>query len=594
MSFKIFAASFVFLVNTNAFAQEKPKIVHPIDSTEVAYHLVMDMLVVTPRVEVPSSISKSRMTLAHGNASHKLASESDLTTTIPDVTADLERDLPGLITFYMPNGIPILTKQTQNHALTPAIPYNSIDLSISEPTAALSGPDAVVTFRPTYYATKNVVLDPLHQGASIAAGEDKMFSAAFVIEHTSPRLLENYIEELNAYAKTTSGLVAARFKTQNSKIEVVGQHLYSDNEFGALFDVNTFRNTSRMYSGFATVTHTFGALSLEAGYGQQSERTRNRLDEVYKELHSDEEALFAHSYKFGLTLHRTSLMVMHHNVDRSILNSFSNLRDTQVILTRKQPLRDYLHAIISGRVDYHDNETHPSASLKLIFEATNNLILTLNTAHLYDPIISMGMNSNLRDATNFTKPITTQFVSIHSNYTTSEWQVESDLKMKNVSLSWYNKAADIRGMVWGGSLQRTFWMERNALTLRLSSRLRWMKLDVNNGVQQMPGPTPFMLGFRTEYATDGYGISVDAQVYSSRTQSLADEVNIDLGGLILLNLGVSKRIGLASMGLSIGNSLGLVTENNLLAYQRRISETDSEVEFIVAPFIPAISVGFDF
>lgn len=594
MPFKIVVASFLFLVNTYAFAQEKPIIVTSQDSTYFTYNLVMDGVTVTPRDEIPQSIQRNRTTLSHGNAAHKLAAESELTTTIPGVTADLERDLPGLITFYTANGIPILTKQTQNHALTPALPYNSIDLSISEPTAALSGPDAIITFRPTYRTTRNMILDPLHQGASLAGGEDSRFSAALVTEHTSPRLLEDYIEELNAFAQTISGLAAARFKTERSKLEVVGQHLYSDNEFGALFDVHLFRETSRMYSGFATATHNIGSLTLEAGYGQQRTTARTQLDEVYKELHSDQEKLLAHSYKFGVNTSRTSLAVLYHDVERTLKDTTTGVNGTQVILTRKQPLADHIHVTVSGRVDYHDKQTHPSASVQLMYAATNNLILMINAGHLYDPITSQGMSSDLRDATKYTKPITTKYTSIHANYSTPDWQITSDVKVKNVSLSWYKHPAEIRGVVLGSSVQRTFRWDHQALTLRMSARKRWMDLDVNSRVQQMPGPTPLKVGFRAEYATDGYGVTLDTQIYSSRTQSLSDQVTTDLGGLLLLNFGASKRFGPVNMGLSIGNSLGLIRENKLLAYQRRTSESDREIDHIVAPFIPGISVGIDF
>ena len=592
---KIYAASILFLVNTYAFAQEKPIIATSKDSTFVAYHLVMDSLIVTPRDETPQSILRNRTTLAHGNAAHKFAADTELTTAIPGVTADLERDLPGLITFYTANGIPILTKQTQNHSLTPAIPYNIIDLSISEPGAALSGPDAVVTYRPIYKSTKNIILDPLHQGVSFAGGENRRFSAALVTEYTSPGLLENYIDELDAYAQTTSGLAAARFKTERSKLEVMGQHLYSDNEFGALFDVNLFRETSSMYSGFAAATHNIGPLTFEAGYGHQRATARTQMDELHKELHSDQETLLAHSYKFGVNVNRTSLAVFYHDVERTFADTTTGVLDTQVIATHKQPVADYIFVTVSGRIDHHDNQTHPSASVKLMYAATENIILEVNAAHLYDPIISQGMGSDLRDATKYTKPITTQYASIHSRYSTPYWQITTDVKVKSVSLSWYNQPAEINGIVLGNSVQRTFWWDHRALTLRISTRQRWMKLDVNGrDQQQMPGPTPFKAGIRAEYATDGYGVSVDAQIYSSRTQSLKEHITVDLGKLLLLNFGVTKRFGPVNMGLSIGNSLGLFRENKLLAYQRRISEVDSEIEYIMAPFIPGISVGIDF
>ncbi|HET8865046.1 MAG TPA: hypothetical protein VFM80_05050 [Gracilimonas sp.] len=593
MPFKILVASFLFLVNSYAFAQKKPVTGTSKDSTNVTYHLVMDDLNVTPRDIIPQSINRNRITLAHGNPAHKLIAESELTTTIPGVTANLERDLPGLITFYMANGIPILTKQTQNHALTPSIPYSGIDLALSEPTAALSGPDAVITLRPTYKTIKNITLNPLHLGASLAGGENKKFSAALVAEHTSPILLEDYIEELDAYAQTTSGLVATRFKTQRTKLEVMGQFLSSNNEFEELFDVKLFQNTSRMYAGFATATQDIGPFTLEAGYGQQHANVRTKKDEVYKELHGGKEKLLVHSYKFGVNGNRTSLAVLYHDMERTLLDTTTRFLDTQIILTRKQPLADNFYVTVNGRTDHHDNQISPSASVQFLYSPTNNFMLTVNAAHLYDPIISKGMSGNFRDATNFTKPITTQYASIHSGYSTKKWQITSDVKVQSVALSWYDQPAEIRGAVFGSSVQRTFWWEHRALTLRMSTRVRLMKLDVNDQIQQMPGPTPFMGGFRAEYATDGYGLMVDTQIYSSRTQSLEDQVYADLGGLLLLNFGLTKRFGPVNMGLSIGNSLGLFRENKLVAYQLRTSDTESEIDYIVAPFVPGVSVGID-
>lgn len=298
MKFFIVLITGVFLlVNSTSFSQEKSPILTTPDSIFVSHTITLDSLLVTSN-KIPKPLQRNRTSLSHGNPVHKLVSETDLTTVIPGITADLERDLPGLITFYTANGLPVLTKHTQNHSLTPTVPYAIIHPELKEPDAMLIGSDAVVTLTPGYAPSKNVFFDPLHQGISIATGERKQFSAAFVAEHSSPKLLEGLIEELSAYADTYSGLAAARFRTNRTKVEVTAQHQYSDNEFGALFDVHLFREIDRMTAGFASVTHDLGAISIEAGYGYQQAKAHTQLEEIYKDYHTETDELRTHSYKF--------------------------------------------------------------------------------------------------------------------------------------------------------------------------------------------------------------------------------------------------------------------------------------------------------
>lgn len=592
---KVLLVFVLFLVNSIAFSQEKSFIVTTPDSMYVSHQITMDSLLVTPD-KTPQSLQRNRTALSHGNPVHKLAAETDLTTVIPGVTADLERDLPGLITFYTAHGLPILTKQTQNHSLTPTIPYALITPKLQEPDAMQSGSDAIVTLTPTYLSTKNVFFDPLHQAGSIATGERKPFSAAIVAEHSSPKLLEGVIEELNAYAETYSGLAAARYRSHRTEVEVIAQHQYSDNEFGALFDVHLFRETDQMTAGFASATHNLGALSIEAGYGHQRAKARTQLDEVYKEMHSEMDKLQANSYKVALHTNKTSLAFLYHDVQRSLPDTATGVRDMQLILSHKLALTNRAHLNMDAKLDHHDQITKPSMSVRGLFAPTNDLFFEASIAHLYDPVTNQSMNSGLRDATARTVPITTNYASMQVSYEPMGWQFKTNFTAKDVSLSWYEQLATIKGLILGASAQRTITWDNRALALRVTARKRWMELNVlDEQSMQMPGPAPIQIGVRTEYATGRFGVSLEVHYYSKRTQSLLEDLTTSLGELLLLNIGVTKQIGSVNAGLSIGNVLGMIRENKMYAYQQRISDHDSKVEYIVAPpFIPGVSVNLDF
>lgn len=594
--FKTIAASAILLMNTYALAQEKPLIITTPDTSYVSHLISLDSVIVTPQDVTPGILKRNRVVLSHGNPVHRLAAETELSTVIPGVTAELERDLPGLINFYTINGLPILTKQTQNHSLTPTLPYTHISPDLSEPNAMLSGSDAVITLTPTYEATRNIFIGPLHQAASIATGDKKVFSAALVAEHSSPGPLEDVIEELSAYANTYSGLANARIKSSRTQLDITAQHQYSDNEFGALFDVHLFRETDVMSSGFATATHDFGLLTLEAGYGHQKAKARTQLDEIYKDFHTETETLRANSYKFAMHLNETSLAFLYHDVQRKLADSAeTGVQNAQFVLMHGIALTKNLHFNLNTRLDHNDHSTRPSISIQSFISPGKNLLLEVNLAHLYDPVINQSMNSGLRDATVFSDPITTNYASIKTSYNTQEWLLSTSITAKKVSLSWYEQSSQIEGAILGASAQRTISWNEKAFALRLTARKRWLDLETPKQKTQMPGPAPLQVGFRAEYVTENFGITLDAHYHSSRTQSLSDEFTTSLGDLILFNVGLTKRFGPVNTGLSIGNVFGMFRENKMYAYQKRINEHESEVEYIVAPpFIPGISLNLDF
>jgi hypothetical protein len=251
---------------------------------------------------------------------------------------------------------------------------------------------------------------------------------------------------------------------------------------------------------------------------------------------------------------------------------------------------------MAAKLDHHDQITKPSMSIHAIFELAKNVFFETSFAHLYDPITNQGMRSGLRDATAQSDPITTNYASMQISYEPAGWEFNTSVTAKHVSLSWYERPATIQGIILGASAQRTITWDDRAFTMRITTRNRWMELDVIGGqTQQMPGPASVQTGMRMEYVTGRFGVSMEAHFYSSRTQSLSEDLTTSLGQLLLLNAGVTKQFGRVNTGLSVGNLFGMFRENKIFAYQQRISEDESKIEYIVAPpIIPGISLNIDF
>jgi len=318
---------------------------------------------------------------------------------------------------------------------------------------------------------------------------------------------------------------------------------------------------------------------------------------VYKEYHSDTDELQAHSYKLGFHANRISLAVLYHDVQRTLPDTASGIQDLQLILSQKVALSNRAHINMDLKLDHHDQLTKPSMSLRALFAPTTNLFLEARVAHLYDPITNQGMNSGLREATARSAPITTNYASMQISYKPTGWKFMTSVIAKEVSLSWYEQPATIKGITVGASAHRMITWDERALAVRITTRKRWMKLDVisEQTTRQVPGPAPVQVGVRTEYATGSFGVSLEAHFYSSRSQSLSDDLTASLGQLLLLNAGVSKQFSSVNAGLSIGNIIGMYRENKMFAYQQRINADESKIEYIVAPpFIPGVSLNIDF
>lgn len=594
--FKVVLAILVIFVNSNAIAQEKPVIDAKQDSTFESHYIQLDSLFVTPNGSTPLVLQRNRNALTHGNAAHKISAESELTSVMPGITANLERDLPGLVTFYFTNGFPILTKQSQNHSLTPTMAYAVMDPSVSEPTAMKPGPDAVVTLTPIYENTRNVMIDPLHQRGSFVAGEQKMVSLGLVAAHSSPNLLEEYIEELSAYAKTYSGLFSVRIRTPRSMVEVTGQHQVSENEFSSMFDVNRYEENDDLSMLFASANHKWGILQLETGYGYQTANSNIVIDEIYLDDYNTSQSLLSNSYKFSLQIKNTSLTAFYHDVKRAWSYAESEIQNTQIVLTHEQTVTRFAHLIASTRVDFHDDVHEHSVSGQLLISPTRSLLFEVNITRLYDPISSNVMSSSIRYVTDYkTDPITTQYASIQTQYSPNGWELKTNMIIRSIEQFWYGNPSKLEGVVLAASVMRTITWGSRVLSLKLNTRKRWMDLIVVNQPEiPMPGPPPLQAGIRTEFGTNQFGLLIDSQIHLNRTQMLTEEMIAPLGNLILLNAGFTKRFGTLNLGVTVGNALGNIYDNKLFAYQRRINEQEREVNYVKVPFFPGISVELDF
>lgn len=206
------------------------------------------------------------------------------------------------------------------------------------------------------------------------------------------------------------------------------------------------------------------------------------------------------------------------------------------------------------------------------------------------------MNSNIYDANGYsTEPTTTNYASFQASYSPHGWELKANTIYRNISKYWYRQRSEIEGFVAGASIKRTFTRGEKILAIRLNVRKRWMNLIIaDHDPVQMPGPPPLQAGLRTEFGSNRVGISIDTQLHLDRTQSLSDDLIVPIGDLLLLNLGVTTKLGPVSLGVTIGNALGRVYDNKLFAYEKRVNYSDREVDFIAAPFIPGISLGFDF
>lgn len=594
---KLILATAIIVFNTQAIAQEIPEIAAEHDSTFVDHYIEMDSLLVTPNGSTPLVIQRNRNALTHGNPAHKITAESDLTSTIPGVTANLERDLPGLVMFYSAHGFPILTKQSQNHSLTPSMAYALINPTVSEPTAVQPGADAVVRLAPTYKNTRNIIVDPLHQRGSFVGGEENIVSVGLVAEHSSPGLLEGYIEELSAYAKTYSGVLSTRIRTSRSTIEVTGQHQVSENEFGALFDVNRYEVNDNMSTLFASANHEWGVLQMEAAYAYQTASANTEIDELYLDNYNKTQSLLSNSFKLSLGIKNTSLTAFYHDIERSWLDTESQIQNTQIILTHEQAITKFLHLILSTRVDHHDDIYEQSFSSQILITPTRSLLFKINIAHLYDPITSNVMNSSIHyvNDSRSDDPISTRYASIKTQYTPYGWELKTSLIVRSIEQPWFDKPSKMEGVVLGASVKRTFIWGSRALSLKINTRKRWIDLIVVDQPRiSMPGPPPLHLGFRSEFGTNRFGLMIDSQLHLNRDQLLTEDLITPLGKLILLNVGATTRFGPANLGVTVGNTLGSIYDNKLYAYQRRINEDEREIDYVKAAFYPGISIEIDF
>lgn len=525
-----------------------------------------------------------------------------MTTAMPGYNAELQRDLPGLVSFYTPHGMPILTRQTQNHSLTSTIPYAIVDPQISEPTAARSGPDAIITLGNDLRDENTAVADPLHQGISVSTKHQRL-SAGAVAEHTAPGPLEHLIKELEAYSTIWSGYAAAKYRRQNTSAQVHGQHTSSQGEFGKLFDLDSFQETDRVSTAFAHLEHCLDKLCIEAGYGLQRGRSERLIekdlgrqpDDIWRERRS--ERLRADSYQAGIRRNETRLSAQYHDITHTIQDTTARLGDLQLLAAHEQHILPETIIRLQARADIHDAALTPSASLELEHSPARDMVIDASISHLYDPVTTHQMKSTARDATAHTiDPITSNNASLRATYKNRDWRLRASGHAKDIRLSLYQEDARMHGAIIRASAQRTITYENGrSLVVGIDATRRWMHQTTGGREQeQVPGPAPLQASLRAAYAGQDLGLRLTLQTHSNRTQLLSREHTATLGPLYLLSIGASTKLGLVRIGAGITNVLGSLHENKIRAY-RKYPDLSKEIDYVNAPaLLPRISANLKF
>lgn len=572
---------------TEAQAQDSTK-VYVVQDTSYVHTIPLEELLVTPKKEA-KSIQQSSLTLSHGNQVHRLAKESSFTTSIPGINAELQRDLPSLVSYFTPNGMPILTKQTSNNALTPRMPFTLLQPEIQEPNALTSGPDAAIVYK-TQYDVQNLLIDPIRQAASISTNNTRGISAAVVLEHDSPEVLEGVIEELDAYAQRMQSIVALRYQTDNTRIEGWTQQSQSNNEFSGLFDVNDYNEEDTMNLVNLVAEHKIQDVKLFAGITRQRANIDRFVEEITKEFRETEDR-DSNGYIAGIQKDNNTIRIQYHNITRAIDDTSANINNVQIILERSQQVRENVRMQAMLRTDTHNQKTHLSASAHGYIQATRKLSIDLYAATLYDPIVNLSMSSSLRDDRNLSKPTQTTYYQTLLKYKANQTKMSVSAMYKDIDFSWYANKASITGFLLRAAASRTIEFSGDrAFRTKIATTKRWLELSHQNNTEQMPGPAQIQTSAVVTYAHPKYSVQIDGHIHGNRTQGIDKDRTASLGKLVLLNVGATMNFGSVNVGISAGNLLGGIHENNMFAYEAYDTQGNQSIKIApLPPIVPQIS-----
>lgn len=599
---KILTSVFVLLILTvifmsgmneaRAYVQKKPKMDPGQDTTFVLRMVAADSIVVTPG-DVPASVERSRRTLSHANPLHRLIERTGLATSVSGQTADLQRDLPSMIRFYMPQGIPLVTKYTSNNALTTTIPDNAVTLELREPSARYPNPDAPVILQTDYRLRRNVAVTPFKQSAGLTTGEAHSLKGGLSLERSGPPgMLEDLIPELGAYSTTYAFFGAGQAKYNNLQSEVVAHYSYSENEFGDLLGVDWLEEIDENHYLFANFQYNLqNNIILHAGMGYQ-QGDADKYVEEYETQYNEDHKVRLTTYTAAAEWNDLILRAAYHEMSRSYPEAEDGFRmkRLEALLGYQLELHHSARVNLESGYDFRDEE--PSFSAQLQWQPVRRLYLSLDAARVYDPVGSEALNSTIREIQRSPYPWETTYARIGTNLLWQEMNFNASLIYKEVRLGWYDNPATVRGWVPRVGIKGRF-PGRHYIGWQLEGTARSLDLEQEGEqTRSMPGAARFQGHAALEVSIHNMHYVLKTDIFFDREQLVRSEITADLGAQYFITIGAAYSIDPVEIGIRVDNTLGFFGfGNRMIAWY---SENDGGMNYADAPPLPSLSVLVDF
>ncbi len=577
-------------------------IIHNKDTTWVWHNPTLEEITVTPQgghsggaaLPVPAELRMSRQTLSQGNPLFRLAAESEISPGVSRFTAELQRDLPSMIRFYTPQGIPMLVKYTSNNSLTTTIPNTGTRLEVKEPGAYFPSPDAPIIIQPDYSRRRAISLTPFKQTLGFSGGGQNLLAVSAGAEHSgAPGSLERLVPELETFSTTYSMHGSARVGRRGSSLEAVARHSRSDNEFGGLLGIDHLMENEENTFLHLHGEQRLGPFTLDAGAAYQTGTTWREVEELEK-WYEDQHEITATTLTaavaapVGRTL--TRLRINHHDLIRVYNDTSAHLNRFESVLTHTLPLNRALLLSVETRYDHADRE--PSVSGEMMVQPVRWLRVELNGAWLYDAIGSEALNSSFRNAQTVPHPWRSTYVRIGTQVLLETIALHASLMNKSVRVGWYEESATMEGWISRFGINGTVEGRRFYKSWRLQGAVRDLKLIVPlEGAQLLPGPARLEGNAAWEMGTKRFQYAVQANVFIDRSQIVRTGINQHLGSQYFLSLGVSTAVRSVHLGASLENILAFFgVRSKLAAY----TVGRNDIRFAYAPPVPSLSMNVEF
>lgn len=561
---------------------------HIPDTTAISYQAVMDSIVVTDGI--PKAVHRFRQTLSHANPLYLLMERTELITSVNGQTADLKRDLPSMIRFYTPQGIPLLTKYTSNNALVTTIPDNAVHLEIREPSAQYPNPDAPVIMEPDYRSQRRVALTPFKQTVGLTTGPKGLVDAGVSLERSAPPgLLERYIPELAAYSTTYSVFGATRVNIDNLQSEVIVHGSRSINEFGNLLGVELLEEIDDNQYLFLNNQYTLGDhTTFFTAMGHQQGKAEKYVEE-YGTDYEENHAVQATSLTAGVEWKNLTIRSTYHDMDRSYPQVRTRMKRVEANLGYQKHFGSLARFSLESGYDFRDHE--PSVSTHLQLQASPRFYVSLNAAHLWDPMGSEALNSTIREIQQEPHPWRTSYARMDANYRFQQISVNTSVTYKTIRLGWYGEPATIKGWIPRIRIDGTLG-EHHFIGWRLEGAARSLTLnEKKKKSRNMPGTARLEGHAAIEVGINNMFYVLKADTFFRQEQLVREGITAYMGTQVFVSLGVVRLIGPAQIGLRVDNLLWFLGyDNKMIAW---FSEHEGGMNFAYAPPLPSLSISVE-